>query len=343
MSWWWLALGWLVLVSPPGRMLVSAAGARLLLRHVAPGRHPRGGKVHLRLWLAERIADEMGAANLAGAPWMRAYARALGADVGKHVDLHAIPPVSGFLTLGDGCSIEPEVDLRGYWIDGDVVHLGRVVVGPSARVGARSMLLPGADVGERAEIAPGSAVFGAVPADEAWSGAPAQPVGEARGPWGGDRPVNRPRWLAAYGAMAVLISALPLRGVAGRRRGGGTGGVRDAVRSAPPPARPPSGLPPLSSSGYLTLALLVWALVRLLSRGLVEGHHPVHGRQAWQAWSVLRLLDEARTWLFPLYSSSLDARVVAVARRQDRPGRGGVHGAADPVADLGQRRCFPGR
>ena len=45
--------------------------------------------------------------------------------------------------------------------------------------------------------------------------------------------------------------------------------------------------------------------VRLLSIGLVEGHHPVHGRQAWQAWSVLRLLDEARTWLFPLYSSSL--------------------------------------
>ena len=76
-------------------------------------------------------------------------------------------------------------------------HLGRVVVGPSARVGARSMLLPGANVGSRAEIAPGSAVFGTVPAGEAWSGAPAQAVGVARGPWGGERPVNRPRWLAA--------------------------------------------------------------------------------------------------------------------------------------------------
>ena len=57
--------------------------------------------------------------------------------------------------------------------------------------------------------------------------------------------------------------------------------------------------------GYLALAVLVWGLARLLSWRLVEGHHPVHGRQAWQAWSVLRLLDEARTWLFPLYSSSL--------------------------------------
>ena len=303
-SWWWLALGWLVLVSPPGRMLVSAVGARLLLRHVAPGRHPRGGKVHLRLWLAERIADEMGAANLAGAPWMRVYARALGAEVGKHVDLHAIPPVSGFLTLGDGCSIEPEVDLRGYWIDGDVVHLGRVVVGPAARVGARSMLLPGADVGERAEVAPGSAVFGAVPADEAWSGAPAQAVGAARGPWGGDRPVNRPRWLAAYGAIAILISTLPLlallaaAGVAAPAVSG-TGSLPAAARAAA------VWTPAAVVVGYLTLALLVWALVRLLSRGLVEGHHAVHGRQAWQAWSVLRILDEARTWLFPLYSSSL--------------------------------------
>ena len=32
LSWWLLALGWLVFVTPPGRMLLAAAGARLLLR-----------------------------------------------------------------------------------------------------------------------------------------------------------------------------------------------------------------------------------------------------------------------------------------------------------------------
>ena len=37
----------------------------------------------------------------------------------------------------------------------------------------------------------------------------------------------------------------------------------------------------------------------------MPGAHPVHGRRAWQAWATLRVLDEARTWLFPLYSSSL--------------------------------------
>ena len=55
----------------------------------------------------------------------------------------------------------------------------------------------------------------------------------------------------------------------------------------------------------LVLTLLIWLLVRLLSLGLEGGHHPVQSLRAWQAWSVLRVLDEARTWLFPLYSSTL--------------------------------------
>jgi non-ribosomal peptide synthetase-like protein len=302
--WWPLVLGWVLLVSPPGRMLVSAAGARVLLGSVRPGPHPRGGKVHLRLWLAERIADEMGAANLAGAPWMRVYARALGAEIGKHVDLHAIPPMTGFLTLGDACSIEPEVDLRGHWIDGDVVHVGRIVVGPEARVGGRSMLLPGADVGARAEVAPGSAVFGVVPADEAWSGAPARSVGTARGPWPGERPANRPGWLAAYGAMAIGISLLPV--LAGLAAVALLVPVVAGEHSLAAAAQAIAVWAPVGVlAGYLALAVLVLGVARLLSWRLVEGHHPVHGRQAWQAWSLLRLLDEARTWLFPLYSSSL--------------------------------------
>ena len=58
------------------------------------------------------------------------------------------------LTLGDECSIEPEVDLSGHWLDGDVLHLGPMAVGERARVGACSMLCPGASIGARAELAP---------------------------------------------------------------------------------------------------------------------------------------------------------------------------------------------
>ncbi len=68
---WWCG-GLVVLVSPAGRMAHRPRAAPgSLLRGIAPGRYPRGGGVHLRLWFAERLADAVGAANLAGAPWMR--------------------------------------------------------------------------------------------------------------------------------------------------------------------------------------------------------------------------------------------------------------------------------
>ena len=50
-------------------------------------------------------------------------------------------------------------------------------------------------------------------------------------------------------------------------------------------------------------AVAVVGLVRLMSLGLREGTHPIRSRIGWQAWTTERLLDSARTILFPLYSS----------------------------------------
>ncbi len=301
--WWPVLLGLVALVSPPGRMLLAAAGCRLILAGLGPGSYPRGGKAHLRIWLAERFADELGAANLSGAALMRWYARLLGATVGRDVDLHAIPPVTGMLHLGDGCSIEPEVDLAGWWIDAGRVEIGPIRIGRRARVGARSTLPPGTMIGADAELAAGSAPFAPVPSGEFWSGAPARYVAAARGPWQ-SAPPNRRLWLAAYITAAAAISALPalavLAGVApawpALRQ---TTSVTDALGVAL------VWLLPATTTALLVLAVAVWLLVRLASAGLRPGHHPVQGRIAWQAWSIVRLLDEARTWLFPLYSSSL--------------------------------------
>lgn len=302
--WWLLGLGWLLLLTPPGRMALAALGARIVLRGVTPGRHPRGGSVHLRVWVAERLADELGATNLSGAAFITRYARALGARVAPDVDLHSLPPVTGMLDLGPGASVEPEVDLRGYWIDGATFILGPVRVRAGARIGSRSTLLPGADVGKRAEIAPGSAVFGVVPADEAWSGAPAVPSGAARGPWASQPPANRSGWRVGYAATGLLASWLPLvAALAGILVA--AAGLRGAASVGELLARGLLWLPLAVSVGFVVLAGLVLLVVRLLGLGLHAGVHPVHSRQAWQAWSTLRVLDEARTWLFPLYSSTL--------------------------------------
>ncbi|MBO9521134.1 MAG: amino acid adenylation domain-containing protein [Nocardioidaceae bacterium] len=304
-GWGWVLLGWTLLVFPPGRILVTALGARLVLAGIEPGTYPRGGKVHLRVWLAERLADELGAVNLGGAALIRWYARALGARVGRHVDLHTVPPVTGLLELGDGCAIEPEVDLTGHWLDGDHFHLGRIVVGANAVVGARSLVLGGTRIGAGAEVAPGSAVLTDVGKGEYWSGAPAiRAARHSRGPWEDVAPPNKPAWLLAYVASGIAVGAAPLlAGLVALALVAGP--VRDAD-SLDALARTTLGLLPLAGLvGLLVLALLVLVTVRLLSAGLEAGHYPVHGRRAWQGWTTLRILDEARGWLFPLYASSL--------------------------------------
>ncbi|WP_420175619.1 Pls/PosA family non-ribosomal peptide synthetase [Luteococcus sp. OSA5] len=300
--WWLLGVVWLLLVFAPGRLALSALASRIILAGIQPGDYPRGGKVHLRLWLAERLADELGAGMIGGAGLVRWYARLLGCTVEPHVDLHAMPPVTGMLRLGEGCSVESEVDLAGHWIDGGTLRLGAIEIGPRARIGARSTLLGGARIGTGAEIAPGSAVFGEVPADEMWSGSPAERIGSARGPWD-VQPPSRPVFTWLYALTGTLISLLPVMAIAvaaavawpAMSR---TESLGEALRTAL------LWLPLAGLAGYASLMLVIWAWVRLLSVGLDGGHHPVQGRVALQAWTTMRLMDEARTWLFPLYAGA---------------------------------------
>ena len=302
MPWWALALLWLLLVFAPGRLALSALVARILLRGIAPGEYPRGGKVHLRLWLAERFADEAGAGLISGAGLVRWYAKLLGARVGKNIDLHAMPPITGNLTLGDGCSVEPEVDLQGHWIDGGTLRIGTVEIGERARIGARSTLLENARIGDGAEIASGSTVLGDVPAGERWSGSPAIRIGKARGPWEA-RPEPRPIFTALYAMAGAGISLLPIIAVI-------VGGFvlwTPLQRAATLPDAALTTLiwlPLAGLAGYASLALMILTLVRLLSIGLGGGHHRVQGMRALQAWATLRIMDEARTWLFPLYGGA---------------------------------------
>ncbi|GAA1639129.1 non-ribosomal peptide synthetase [Microbacterium flavum] len=304
-----LVLGLVLFATPFGRMGVAVLAARTLLAGLRPGDYPRGGGVHVRLWLAEQIADQVDAVGLSGAPWISYYARALGARIGRGVDLHALPPITGMLEIGDGAAIEPEVDLSGYWIDGDVVRIGGIRIGAEATVGSRSTLAPGTRIGRRADIAPGSAVFGRVRADQTWAGSPAERVGGAGArpgsgpdPWPAERAPAPTRWLWAYAASAVGLALLPLVAFAA----GGlvvARGVAGADTLAAAFLGALAWLVPAVVVAGLVVAVTVVVAVRLLSIGLAEGVHPVRSRVGWQAWTIERLLDSARMILFPLYSS----------------------------------------
>ena len=303
-GWWWIVAGFLLFVTPLGRMGIAVLFARMLLTGLEPGTYRRGGPVHLRVWFAERLAEASGAENLAGAPWLVYYARALGNKVGKGVDLHSAPPVTGMLKLGHRSSVEPEVDLTGHWIDGDLFHVGRITVGNDATIGARTTLLPGAVIGKNADVAPGSGVVGKVKNGQYWKGSPAVKSGKARHPWPDHRPRRAPLWVAVYGVTSVVLGGMPLLAL-------GVGlavigwGIRDADSVAAAIAPAALWTPVATLAAVLVYALLTVLGVRVLSLWLREGYHPVRSRIGWQIWATERLMDAARNYLFPLYASLL--------------------------------------
>lgn len=302
---WLVVLTVVIFLVPPVRMAVAALLIRGALRGVTPGSWPRGGKVHLRVWLATRIQDELAAVSTAGAPWLQWYARLLGARIRPDVDLHALPPVTGMLEIGKGASVEPEVDLTGYWIDGDLVHIQPIRIGAHARIGARSTLSPGARVRPRSVIAPGSLVLDEVPTGQTWSGAPAERVSEtARGPWSQERPPKGRVWWVGYALAGAVVAGLPvLAALAGATvlwpavRAADTWG--ELLRAGLP------WLPVAALLGYAVLGLLVLVLVRLCGLGLQAGFYPTRSASGLRIWLTFRVLDEARTWLFPYYAGAI--------------------------------------
>ncbi|MFT4126245.1 MAG: AMP-binding protein [Gordonia sp. (in: high G+C Gram-positive bacteria)] len=303
-NWWVVLAAFVIFITPPGRMLIAAVGARLLLAGVTPGDYPRGGTVHLRLWVAERLLDASGAVNQSGAPWMPYLARALGATLGDGVDLHTLPPVTGLLTVGDGAAIEPEVDLSGWWLDGDILHIGAITIKRGASIGARSTIAPGAVVGRDAEIAPGSAVFGRVKRNQQWAGSPAVKVGKAARPWPSERPGRHSGWVPVYGLSSLLVAAIPLISLAAGLVVIGSWALHaDRLREVA--LRSAALIPAASIVSMAVFAVITALLVRLLSLGLTTGYHPVRSRVGWQVWMTERLLDSARTYLFPIYASLL--------------------------------------
>ncbi|MFI9722606.1 Pls/PosA family non-ribosomal peptide synthetase [Streptomyces sp. NPDC052396] len=314
--WWLVIIGWVLLFSAPGRFAIGALAARTLTRGITPGSYPRGGRVHLRLWAAERLVASFGVPSLTGTPWMHWYARALGCSTGQNIALHAMPPVTGLAELGDGCSVESEADIAGWWLDGEVVHIGAVRIGANARVGHRAMVMPGASLGPGAELAPGACLAGEIPAGHTWIGSPARPDGSsghrdncpvrsadssAHG-WPAPRTQRSRRWAVAYALSLIgmpllsLIAFVPALVITYYL-------VKDATSLTSVTGRLLLAVPPLTILSTLTAMLVLAGTVRILNRGLKPGLHPADGGVAWRAWLISRILDGARRSLFPIYAS----------------------------------------
>jgi non-ribosomal peptide synthetase-like protein len=304
----WVALiaGWLLLASAPGRALLVVVARRLLLRRLAAGRYPRRGWLACRLWFVQRLAEVCRLDVLAGTPWAGRYVRACGDAVGANARLGTLPPVTGLVNIGAGATLEGQIDLNGWWIDGQDLVLGEIQIGAEARIGTRCLLMPGAEVGDGAEIEPGSVIAASVPAGERWSGSPARHVGSAGQDWPATPPppaaVHRRSWAAMYGVGLAVLTVLPLVAAApgvlllialGAQLGSPHSVVTVTLITAP-----------LEMASFvITYALLVAVLVRCVSPLLRAGWHRDDGSVAWGLWFTESLMENARTLLFPLHAS----------------------------------------
>ena len=263
--------------------------------------------------------------------------------IGKQVDLHSIPPVTGMLTLGDGCSVEPEVDLCGHWLDGDVLHIGTIKVGAGARVGHPEHAVPrrGRRSQRRGRARLGGhrrghegRVLERVPR-RAGRSDPRAVVGQ--------RPDHKRGWVLAYAGIATVISLLPIVAV--------LAGLAVAL----------PWLRDTDSLGEAALVLLALAAVWPRSSGslvlalLVAAARPAPGDRA----DGGRLPDPQPPRLagvgddegarrgahlaVPALLERAHARLAPAARRPGGTSRRGVDGAADPEADQHQRRGVPRR
>ncbi|MFD0472412.1 hypothetical protein ACFQ0B_32040 [Nonomuraea thailandensis] len=131
---------------------------------------------------------------------------------------------------------------------------------------------------------------------------PAFRQGKSRKP--GERAARSAWWTALYGVTAFALSMLPVVAAGAALAvltwfARGTRTLGEALTAAL------AGVPLATVAGMAVFALLTLVSVRLLGLGLHAGQHPVHSRQAWQAWATGRLMASARVWLFPLYASVL--------------------------------------
>ncbi|WP_257162674.1 Pls/PosA family non-ribosomal peptide synthetase [Corynebacterium cystitidis] len=217
-----LFIAWLLFYAPFGKIFVTAGIVRMLTAGIKPGTYRKGGWVHMRVWAAERFFNLQSHDTLDGTPLAQFFYRILGNKIGRNVTLNSSLSLIGLVTLGDHVAIEDEVDMSGYWIEGDNFYIGTIFVGEYSRIGTRSFVSPNVVLERNVEILPGSRVEEAISEGEMWEGAPMRYLGPSNQNWPQEDPDRTPNLGAVgrvintvlYSLGMLLVNVLPIFAIA---------------------------------------------------------------------------------------------------------------------------------
>ena len=151
----------------------------LLVGRTRPGRHRVWGWYYCRWWLLRKILLISPMNVLAGSPLLNAYARLLGAKIGRGCHLGTgLLALPDLIEIGDGASLGYEVELQPFFIADGWLHLDYIRIGANAFLGAKTVVLPGGTIGDSAHVKDQTLVAcgQVIPDGESWTGSPARPV-----------------------------------------------------------------------------------------------------------------------------------------------------------------------
>ncbi|AGA28101.1 Pls/PosA family non-ribosomal peptide synthetase [Singulisphaera acidiphila] len=163
-----------------GLAIVISAVLPLLVRwtlvgRFQPGRYPLWGWYYCRWWLVRKLLELAPLDLLAGTPLLPAYARLLGARIGKDCQIAtSLLMLPDLIEIGEGASIGYAVALEPFLVEDGWLHLAPIRIGAGAFIGTNSVVMLGSRIEAGARVAEQSLVARdqTIPADASWAGSP---------------------------------------------------------------------------------------------------------------------------------------------------------------------------
>jgi non-ribosomal peptide synthetase-like protein len=157
--------------------LFALAGKWLIAGCLQPGRYPLWGWTYYRWWLSDRLLEAAPTYLLSGSSLYAWWLRALGARIGRDVQLGSLTlRAPDLLHIGDGASIGNAVNFENARVMHGQLLLGRIDIGANAYVGSYCVLEGNTALGPWAHLDGQSALPDGkvVPAQRVWAGSPAR-------------------------------------------------------------------------------------------------------------------------------------------------------------------------
>ncbi len=160
--------------------VLAIAGKWLIAGRLKAGRYPLWGFTYFRWWLADRLIEGAPLYMLGGSPLYIWWLRALGAKVGKEVNIGSLTlRAHDLVTIADGVSIGNAVNLENARVEHGELVLGEINLADEACIGSYAVLEGNTSVGEHGHVEGLTALSDGmhVPPARIWSGSPAQDIG----------------------------------------------------------------------------------------------------------------------------------------------------------------------